>query len=354
MDKLILDNIVFSLQKAGGISVVWQEILKEILCQKDLNFECLEYFGTESNIFRESLSIPEKNIKLLSGPIALKRFISPKVKIDEPTIFHSSYYRTIRDKHVKNVTTVHDFTYELSTRGFKRKLHTWQKYKAIYGSESVVCISKNTVKDLKFYCPGIEEDKIRIIYNGVSEDYHPLSENEHRDLKNSVLFVGMRGGHKNFQLTVEALSDTKYNLIICGSPLSEEEKAFLNNKLGEERYFYEGRVSNEELNILYNSVCCLAYPSSYEGFGIPVLEAQRARCPVIALNASSIPEVMGAKKFLMNSPSTEEFIKCLSTLENKKVREDIIEEGLEFSQKFSWEKMAKEYMDLYQEISQKK
>lgn len=350
MNDIIFDNIVFSIQKAGGISVVWQELLQNIMTDNRLEIKCLEYPNYESNIFRKNLKIPKEKIISSTAPLVISRYCSPKIKVNSPIIFHSSYYRIIQNALVKNITTVHDFTYELMSSGLRATIHKWQKFKAINNSEAIVCISKNTANDLINFIPSVEKKRIRIIYNGVSGDYKPLPDFQ-GSRRDSVLFVGMRSNYKNFKFSVEALCATKYKLIICGAPLTTDEKCFLNEKLGEDRYNYVGRVSNQQLNQLYNSVHCLAYPSSYEGFGIPILEAQRAKCPVIALNTSSIPEVMGPKSFLLNNLSVSDFRNKLEQLENDRIRTEIVEKGFDYSQKFSWKKMASEYMDLYEELS---
>ena len=349
---IIFDNIIFSLQKAGGISVVWQKLLQNILNNSYVDFKCIEYPKSDDNIFRKDIIIPEDKITLHSGPAIIKRYFSPALDITEPSVFHSSAYRVHEHPLIKNVTTVHDFTYEVAVTGLKLKVHKWRKYRAIYGSDVIICISKNTANDLIKYCPNVDKNKIRIVYNGVSESYKP-EDNRDDDLKDCILFVGARDSYKNFLFTAEAIATTNYKLLICGAPLNEREQSLLELALGRNRYKYLGRVSDEELNHLYNSVHCLAYPSSYEGFGIPVLEAQRAKCPVIALNASSIPEVMGPKDFLMQELSIKEFQKRLIELESPNVRQLLVEEGFDFSQKFSWNKMAAEYVEIYNELLRK-
>ena len=135
--------------------------------------------------------------------------------------------------------------------------------------------------------------------------------------------------------------------------LSEAEIAFLDSTIGKDKYVYTGFLSNEELNELYNQAICLAYPSAYEGFGIPVLEVQRAGCPVIAYNASSIPEVIGETPLLLNTLTVSEFHDKLNLLKQGSVRNEVIVAGLENSQRFSWKKMGEEYVELYKELLNK-
>ena len=119
--------------------------------------------------------------------------------------------------------------------------------------------------------------------------------------------------------------------------------------LPREKYVDTGFLSNEKLNELYNYAAALVYPSSYEGFGIPVLEAQRAGCPVIAYNGSSIPEIIGKTPLLMHELSEKELFDKISILSDKQLVEEIRKTGLENSMRFSWDNMYRQYMDLYKE-----
>ena len=93
----------------------------------------------------------------------------------------------------------------------------------------------------------------------------------------------------------------------------------------------------------------LLYPSEYEGFGIPVLEAQRAGCPVIAYNASSIPEVIGNTPLLLNMLSIEAITKCFDILRRKEEREAIVYRGIENAKRFTWDRMYEQVIELYKE-----
>lgn len=349
--KIYLDNIIFSLQKAGGISAVWKELIEHTKGYEDLDLRFLEYEGSTYNIFRRDLSIPSKDIILRKrNLLRIKRYLNPSVETKEPFVFHSSYFRICSNKYAKNISTVHDFTYEYFMKGLQQKVHTWQKNRALRNSDIVVCISENTKKDLLRFMSGIDESKIRVIYNGVSEDYKQVETHRWDYLGDYIVFVGSRQPYKQFQFTVEAVKDTPYKLAIVGGKLSEAEVAFLDDTIGKDKYIYAGFLSNEELNLLYNQAVCLAYPSAYEGFGIPVLEAQRAGCPVLAYNASSIPEVIGETPLLLNCLTIKEFHDKLSLLKKDSVRKEVVSSGLANSQRFSWKKMGEEYVELYKEL----
>ena len=348
MNHIVLDNIVFSLQHSGGISVVWENVITS-LQRSNLDYICLEYPGLDGNIVRQKMKPFEVMVK---KPLSMKveRYVNMHIASNKPFIFHSSYYRTCSNPKAINVTTVHDFTYELYRSGISKYLHCWQKYRAICNSEVVVCISENTKRDLLKFLPDVNPDKVRVIYNGVSEVFKPLEVKTYTDLGPYAVFIGWRVGYKNFKLTVDALKDTGVKLAIVGAPLTETEKAYLDESLGKDGYFSFVRISDEELNQLYNSAYCLLYPSEYEGFGIPVLEAQRAGCPVIAYNGSSIPEVIGDTPLLLNELTVKEVKSKLYILKDKYTRETIVRAGLDNSMRFSWRKMGDEYVKLYKEL----
>lgn len=355
--KIILDNIIFSLQKSGGISAVWYEHLKRLLKDNQINdkLKFVEYDSAKENIFRGNLKIDDSIINHQSSKLLkVKRYINPSIKTQSiPYIFHSSYYRTSRNKESVNITTVHDFTYEYFSNGLPKLIHCQQKYLAIRNSDLIICISENTKKDLLRFLPDVPETRIRVVYNGVSDDYYPL-DNYSPNLfygQPFALFVGARDSYKNFALAVEALSESFLNLVVVGAPLTKSEIEYLESKLGSNRYKYVGRINNTDLNKLYNSAFCLLYPSSYEGFGIPVIEAQKAGCPVIAANCSSIPEIIGDKSMLINEFTSNEIKKKIDIIRNPHIRDEIIHLGIENSHRFSWDDTYANTMGIYHEAT---
>ncbi len=344
--KVVFDNIIYSLQHAGGVSVVWTNLIRRA-AQEIGDAEWLEYDDAKANISRKTFSLPdEKILRRPSSCMKMKRYIDPHVASPEPFIFHSSYYRTCPSRHAINVTTVHDFTYEYYVSNpIKRRVHCWQKYKAILHSDAIVCISENTKKDLLRFVPKADEIKIKVIYNGVDDTFHLESDHS---MERYVLFVGKRDPYKNFDKIVEPVAANGLRLKIAGHPLSAEETVMLERARCD--YEYLGFVSDEQLNRLYNHAVCLLYPSEYEGFGLPVLEAQRAGCPVVAYNRSSIPEVIGSTPLLLNSLDTSVVAEAIRLAQNQDTRQWIIDNGLKNSTRFSWDKMAQEYFQLYRSL----
>ena len=355
--KVFFDNIIFSLQKAGGISVYWSEILAR-LNEDECDFSIYESQNT--NIFSNRLVVKKTDHE--SFPVKILRYLPFTKRLPAKSIFHSSYYRISLQKKVANITTVHDFTYEYFKSGLPRLIHSWQKRFAIKNSDGIICVSENTKNDLVSFYPHLNHSSIKVIYNGVSEDFYlnpksiSLLAKFFPDLvdKKYLLFVGDRSPYKNFNVVVETIKKLKdFFLVVVGGGEFNQKELPLLSSLQERVINYQG-IDKEKLNILYNQSFCLVYPSSYEGFGIPVLEAMRAGCPVISTVFSSIPEVAGEAGLLIDSVTEDEIIEKIGQLENSTFRKSIITKGFSQSANFSWNKCFDETVSFYQEIYDKK
>lgn len=350
---IVIDNIMYPSQIMGGISNVFYEITKRLLTDSRFNVKFLDREDSKINYYRRLLKItPQQIIDRFSFPYLVDCFINPKLGLKEKYIFHSSYYRLSRDNCAINVTTVHDFAYEkVFPHNIKYYAHIWQQKYAAMHSDAIICISENTKKDLLYYYKDIDPRKIHVIYNGVSDEYYYIKDASKLDLPFSsgsyCMFVGGRYHYKNFDIAVKCLKNSNYNLVIVGSSLNEKEVRLLDSTLGKARYCLLKNISNARLNEVYNGAHCLLYLSSYEGFGIPCLEAQRAGCPVIGYNSSSIPEVICDDRLLVNNLSVESINYVIETLENIEYRENIVCKGIKFATKFSWDRNYKELSDLY-------
>lgn len=351
--SICFDNIVFDLQNAGGISVVWYELLRRTSLDTNFNIRYIDN-GGKNNPYRSKLVILENEIIKGDICVPLSRYSPVSIHDNDTFLFHSSYYRYCTNKESINITTVHDFIYDYYGHGLAKWVHCWQRNRAIRHSNYIVCISENTKKDLMKFLPDVDERKIRVIYNGVSDDYCVLSEQNSDNIVpfkrgEYVIYVGGRGGHKNFDLLKRVIAKSSFNLVIVGSLLSDNEVHDLEKYVPRERYYSTGFLPNKELNVLYNNAAALIYPSSYEGFGIPVIEAQKAGCPVVAFKGSSIKEIIGDTPLLMDELTEGALLKNLSLLSDDKLMTTVKENGLNNSARFSWDKMYKDYYQLYQE-----
>ena len=239
MIPVTFDNIIFSIQRYGGILVVWSELLRRARADKDLAITELDYKN----------QLPYR---------ILERYRIPDWKPTQLTLFHSSYFRICPDPLVTNITTVHDLTYHFYRHGLAKAVHLWEEQRALKYSKIVVCVSENTKRDLLQCYPWLREEQVKVVYNGVGDEFSPISSVEK---KGYLLYVGNRSvEYKRYDVAQKVAQLTGLELVTAGS----------------------ADITREQLNTMYNEALCLLYPSDYEGFGIPILEAQKAGCPIIA------------------------------------------------------------------------
>eukprot|EP01136_Pigoraptor_vietnamica_P030204 Opistho-1_new@89153 len=222
-----------------------------------------------------------------------------------------------------------------------------KKQHAIKNADTIICVSNNTKNDLLNYCHKIDESKIVVIYNGVSDHFYPIK-NSSLEANKYILFVGQRSGYKNFKsvaIALQHLSDFKL-YCVGGGEFSKEELIFL-NRLIPGRFMFLGYLSGEELNLAYNNAFCLVYPSLYEGFGIPVIEAMKAGCPVIAFSGSSISEISGNAAILLADIAPDNSVEAINSLYNPQLRSRYIENGFVNAAKYSWDIAADKIIDVY-------
>ena len=305
--QVIYDNIIFSLQRYGGISVVWNELLQRAREDKDLVLTELDYSA--------------------SAPRFMERYRVPAYHAQTPAVFHSSYFRILPQPGVLNVTTVHDLTYHFYRRGLAKAVHLWEEQRTLQHSEAVICISENTKRDLLRFYPWVSEERVHVVYNGVSDAFHPMPE---IPKKGFLLFIGNSAvPYKRFDVAQEVARLTGLELKTAAN------------------------VSREELNTLYNEAVCLLYPSDYEGFGLPILEAQKAGCPVIAQNNSSIPEVIGPQGLMVRHDTPQRMALEMADRVREllsRPNQSLIAAGLENAKRFSWDSTYAQTKQVYENI----
>ena len=349
--NLIIDGIIYSLQNNGGISRVFNEILDEITELDEFDLSVLIYKKSGVVFDKNSTQWSDKVIQRAYRP--LERIRSVDTNMFEGGVFHSSYYRLPTNRSLSVITTVHDFTHEILNKGIKSSLFKYQKYNALKKSEKIVCISKSTRNDLLRMYPDINEKKIDIIYNGVSSEFYIENTNllSYRK-KNYVLFVGSRAPYKGFDRAVRAVSKiTDISLVIVGGGALSKSESNMLDELVPSRFELVGNISDDLLRSYYNGALCLIYPSLYEGFGLPVVEAQACGCPVLAVNSSSIPEVHCGIVPLMSSGSAKEIESLIRYLLVRPLGDADRLEMQTWTKRFSWHKTAMAYASLYNSFS---
>jgi glycosyltransferase involved in cell wall biosynthesis len=227
-------------------------------------------------------------------------------------------------------------------------------------ADKIIAVSENTKKDIiRIY--NVPEDKIKVIYHGNS--LQPTEEKP-EDLpelpKRYILFVGARGFYKNFIFFIKSIStllkdDVNLTVVVAGGYSKEnkfsEDEIILFKNLGINKQVFQYSVDDKMLAYLYKNAICFAFPTLYEGFGIPILEAFACSCPAVISNTSSLPEVGGDAVVYFDPTNTSSILKAIETvLNDAKLRNILILKGKEQLKKFSWEKTATETLELYSSL----
>jgi glycosyltransferase involved in cell wall biosynthesis len=221
----------------------------------------------------------------------------------------------------------------------------------------IICISESTKNDLINFFK-VDESKISVIHLGLEEQF---AHSNYSSLKmcdtNFLLYVGLRGGYKNFNKFIIAFTSSKILVqnfkIICfgGGEFGKEERQFLIEKGLSDKNISQISGDDQDLARLYQKASALVYPSLYEGFGLPPLEAMAYNCPVICSNTSSIPEVVGDAAEMFDPYDVESIQDAIErvVLDNS-VRNDLMSRGKERVKLFSWDRCARETLDVYRRV----
>jgi glycosyltransferase involved in cell wall biosynthesis len=365
--KIAFDSQVFLHQKFGGISRYFTKLA-----------ECLHGSGEDVGIFAPfylNSYINELPAKIVRGqhiPTAcgrLNKWVEgpnlwlAHVRISrwKANIIHETYFGSKRQpsKSAPTVLTVYDMIHELFPEQFSVKDTTSiRKRQAVERADHVICISHQTKQDLIAHF-GTAEDRVSVIHLGcdrpaeISAIASPQSEE-----RPFILYVGHRGGYKNFITLLKAYASSsslreELDLVAFGGGAFTSDEITLIQSLGiKNQRVRQIQGSDTMLERLYQTAHVVAYPSLYEGFGLPPLEAMAAGCPVVASDRSSIPEVVGDSAQYFDPESVDSIRDALNKATyDTTMRSQLTTKGFERVKKFSWEKCASETVNVYRNIA---
>lgn len=353
--KIIYDNQIFYNQAFGGPSRYFVELIKEL---NKIDYNPIIISPFHQNTYLKSISSRYK--KELTTSLNKNFFLNKLNNFASNYFFkninHDLYHLTYFDKcYVSNkpkIITVYDLIHEKFSNDFN--LDYLPKKKVFKNINHFLCISENTKKDLIEYYD-ISEDKISVTHLASF-----INENQNIEIKIEkpfLLYVGSRKRYKNFKLLVQSFSKlSKLNRnfdIICfgGGKFLKEEIDYMSEMKVDIKKIINIQGTDETLVSLYKQSVALIYTSSYEGFGLPIIEAMSCGCPVISSNSSCLPEIYGDAALPFENNSLEDLTNCISKITTDiSLRNLLINRGLQRSKKFSWAKCAEKTAFAYKTL----
>jgi glycosyltransferase involved in cell wall biosynthesis len=388
--KVLYDHQTFSAQRYGGISRYFFELMKHYRENNSLNVQLgLKYTNNDylvNSDFKNELTVVNKKYLHIRNFLPAVQFkgkgrlfrvfnkvtgnIEPEfennlysiklLKEQNFDIFHPTYYNPYFLNYIQTkpfVITVYDMIHEIYPEYFHIADPTWGwKRTLINKATKIIAISENTKKDiLKFY--DVDESKIEVIHlNSNIKNNLDLTKEKVNLPKKYIMFVGTRVFYKNFyfflQCAAKLIAKDKDLNIVCagGGEFTATEDAYI-DKLGLSSNIFYFDASDNNLAHLYSNAEAFIYPSMYEGFGIPVLEAYEFNCPVLCSNTSSFNEVAGDAAEYFDPKDANSMIKAIeNVIYNKDRQNELITLGHKREKLFSVEKTTEKTLALYKSI----
>ncbi len=356
--RVLFDHRIFLMQPVGGVSRYFTELIRALHATGSI--EPVIFAGFHSSNLIASLRdlgvrvtglrlpfrpYPQRAFSLINN-LRLKRFAA-SVHSD---IYHATYYHPV-DTALRRplVMTVHDMIAELHPLPAAVADPTpARKLASAKAAARIICVSHNTKKDLLNLYPRLA-GKTTVVYHGSSfpGDPRPMAPLASPYL----LYVGQRGGYKNAALLYELMRNPlcrELHLVFVGgrAPTPSELTHGLGNRIT-----FISRCSDDDLATWYRHAVALVYPSRYEGFGMPPLEAMQLGCPVLASNTSSLPEVVGDAGLLLDPGQSDDWAAAIVQLvADPTLRQKLSLAGQSRAREFTWMRCAGQVATIYQEI----
>lgn len=364
--KILYDSQILCFQRYGGISryfyelyVFFREINREhTYANLPVKYSYNYYFAPyakpiENYVRRQRLLV--NRFKMIEDIYA--NFLKGEpYNIIHPTYYYPDYLKYIPGyirKKTKLIITVYDLICEIfypDSENLQKRAEIIQK------ADGIIAISEKTKEDLMRIYPSVPEERIRVIYLGNSMRA-PANQILKKFPAKYILMVGNRDKYKNGNIVLKALKKAKKVIddlqLVCagGGPLTDVEIRLM-EELGVKESVIQMSLTDEELYYAYQGAECFIFPSLYEGFGIPILEAFYCKCPVILSNASCFPEIAQDSALYFDPNNEEELAEkiCL-LLQTPSLANKLIEKGNERLKMFSWENTVAETYKFYKEIA---
>lgn len=370
--EVAIDGLIYQRQAHGGISRIYSEILPR-MCAMD---DTLQVTILTTNRLRQPLPrhphIKHRRlfpVELILRPGRLWQPVTARIRADlqswslgdgRRNIWHSTYYTRPKLWAGAEVVTVVDMIHERYPTLFNRSSDDSfreQKRECVLKADAVICISATTRQDIHGLYD-VKLSKAHIIPLAHSPVFRKLNKEELSDGlptdKPFLLYLGGRSHYKNFAFLLRGYSKwpqrKDVDLVVVGKEWTGAESRFLVELNIAERVHLLTKVADERLVELYNQALAFIFPSLYEGFGIPLLEAMACGCPVVASRIPSTVEVAGEHPLYFEPTEVEALLAALDATLIEGRNSHRVKLGLEYVKQYSWERTAKHTLEVYQHV----
>ncbi|MFA6715562.1 MAG: glycosyltransferase family 1 protein [Victivallales bacterium] len=374
--RILYDHQIFTYQKFGGISRYFAELIK---CCSDidnvdyilgLKESCNESLINTGLAKKHHIKVPsssDNRFMLVRRHLKNRLYTRKLIKENNFDLFHPTFYfpaitRKLRRKPF--VITIVDMIperfpelYPVNGPYAKYITYNWinGKKELVKNAAAIITISEKTRQDIvEIY--GISPDKIKVIHLGNSISSSNSSPSTLKLPARYLLFVGNRNCYKNFYrflaAAAEIIKEDRELSIVCtgGGKFSEEENTWISS-LSLAGKIYQHNVADTELYNVYRNAEAFIFPSLYEGFGIPILEAFAAQCPAVLSDASCFPEIAGNAAIYFDPNDEDSISKSIKrVIYDPDLAESIKAKGLERGKKFSWQETCRQTIEVYKSV----
>jgi len=363
-------NATFAHENPTGLGVYTYELVRELL-KTESDFDFIVYSSSThlKNLYPNRVTwvtpytSPDFGFKGHLVRLLWQQTILPfKLRMQKASLLYSAVSEGILSSHRKQIITIHDILPIKHPESCpKMKYYFYYSLPILLNnSQAIICVSENTKQDIIAY-HGIKDRPVYVIYEGFNRQRFYARENgtvqKLYGLTNYLLYIGDLRPYKNLERSLEAfarLNLREFKFVIGGKKdprFYPRVKKKMDELFLKDRVVFLDYVPEKNLPHLYSEAAAFVFPSLYEGFGLPPLEAMACGCPVIASNAGSLPEVCGDAAYYVNPYDVESIAEGIyRVLKDDVLRSTLIEKGFERVKLFSWEKTAKEHLKVFEEV----
>ena len=366
--RIAFDHHAFLLQSYGGISRYYARLAQNLIDMEQRVHIFAPLHRNRHLSVLPSTIVTGRYVQWLP-PIAIRlafayNQLQSRSQISQwkPDLLHETYYSRgcIAPQRCPAVITVYDMIHELFPVAFSKRDQTAVvKRIATRRASHIICISENTKQDL-MCLHDISAEKITVIHLGFDEFAQPDATERLVAITNKpfLLYVGQRRRYKNFDGFIKAVAKSKrlmadFNIVAFGGPTFSAREFNLMSSLG----FDHGQVQHKSgsdglLGSYYRAARAFVFPSLYEGFGIPPLEAMAHNCPVVSSNSSSMPEIIGEAAEYFNPAEADDMLRAIESVVYSDYRiECLRKSGTARLSEFSWAKCSRKTLNVYRSLS---